>query len=114
MTNYSARGNNFDLDVAYECKGRGGLVASRRHVGGAGDLLVVWTDPDLAISLIECKTFKRSPYDNFRKADRQAMREEAVRFDGRLSLWLVCRRVGSSEIQWIHEDEWPEARKAAA
>jgi Holliday junction resolvase len=111
MTNTAAKGNAFEVQVARELEKAGAIVGSRRHIGGAGDLIAVW--PDLGPNLIECKTAKDSPYENFRPDDRQAMRDERDRFGGPLSLWLAWRKVGTREIRWAPERDWPEGREAA-
>jgi hypothetical protein len=58
------------------------LVASRRHIGGAGDLLaVLWLPfPYMhLVRLIEVKKTRR-PYDHFLPEDRAALLAEAEEY----------------------------------
>lgn len=107
--NTSRKGNGAELYVAECLESEGWVVASRRHIGGAGDLLAV--HPETAETrLVEVKARKR-PYDGFRPADRRAMRETPLPPGG--TRWLANVR-GSKRgakdtrsIEWVHEDDWP-------
>src|SRR4051812_20289947 len=75
-------GANRELKVMAVLTEEGWLCASRRHIGGAGDVLAlrgtkkVWPYIDEAM-LIEVKSTTRSPWVTFGPADRQALVETA-------------------------------------
>lgn len=91
---------------------RGWLVASRRHIGGAGDLLAVmateWHGEGKFIAvegtvwLIEVKCCKEL-WQQFRREDRQAMRDTPLPFCG--ERWVVNKR--GKELIWTPESAWP-------
>jgi len=88
----------------------GYIVGSRRHIGGAGDLLavreaIVW-DCDF-ILLIEVKT-STSPFSSFPPADRTALLETARKYGCEP---LLCWTPSASTIFYIPEDEWPNAEE---
>lgn len=98
--NTSRKGNDAERFVAQHLEEKGWVVASRRHIGGAGDLLAV--NPNGACWLIEVKCCK-SLYQQFRREDREAMKETklppgAVRW--------VCNKRGK-ELEWVSELSWP-------
>jgi Holliday junction resolvase len=86
----------------------GWLCGSRRHIGGAGDILAVnnrtgWPE----VYLIEVKSTTRSPWVNFGQQDRQAMVETAERHGCEAWLyWWPPRR----DLQRIPTSEWPPLR----
>lgn len=86
------------------------LCASRRHIGGAGDILAVkkvrvsnlmWT---LEARLIEVKSTTRSPWVAFGPADRQDLVDTAIRFGATpLLAWWPPR----GKLRWIEASEFP-------
>lgn len=88
---------------------RGWLVASRRHIGGAGDLLAVrqWKDESeitaTEVWLIEVKHCKNL-WENFRKADREEMKATKLPEGG--ERWLV-NVLPKKELDWRSESSWP-------
>jgi len=99
--NTAAKGNRAERFVAHWLEDRGWLVASRRHIGGAADLLAVHPD-DGATWLIEVKAAK-DLYQQFRRADRLAMKETPLPASG--ERWVV--NVRGKELQWVPESSWP-------
>lgn len=95
-----SRGNAAERFVARWLEDRGWLVASRRHIGGAADLLAV--HPDGTTWLVEVKAAK-DLYQQFRRADRLAMKETPLPKGG--ERW-VCNKRGS-ELEWVPESAWP-------
>jgi hypothetical protein len=98
----------------------GWLCASRRHIGGAGDILAVRFTPwepvlpydhhGREVMLIEVKSTTRSPWVNFLPADRQAMVETAARYGCEAWLyWWPPRR----DLQRIPTSVWPIIREKA-
>lgn len=81
---------------------RGWVVGSRRHIKGPGDLLAVHPD-DGAVWLIEVKKAK-DLWQQFRKADRIAMREMPLP-EG-TQLWAV-NVLPKKELRWEPESSWP-------
>ena len=91
------------------------LVASRRHIGGAGDLLAVgemtwdsvgWEGVDVEtwpILLIEVKSSARA-FSSFPPADRTALLETAREYGCEP---LLCWTPSAGTIFYIPEDEWP-------
>jgi hypothetical protein len=107
--NTTRKGSAAELYVAERLEAEGWVVASRRHIGGAGDLLAI--HPETAETrLIEVKARKR-PYDGFRPDDRQAMRDAPLPPGG--TRWLANVRGtkrgdrDTRRIEWVPEDEWP-------
>jgi len=107
--NTSRKGNGAELYVAECLEAEGWVVASRRHIGGAGDLLSVHPETG-ETRLIEVKCRKR-PYDGFRPDARQEMRETPLPPGG--TRWLANVRGAkrgpkdTRSIEWVHEDDWP-------
>lgn len=107
--NTSRKGNSAELFVAENLEAEGWVVASRRHIGGAGDLLAVHPVQARTL-LVEVKARKR-PYDGFRPGDREAMKATPLPPGG--ERWLANVR-GSKRgakdtrtIEWTAEDDWP-------
>lgn len=96
-----SRGNSAERFVARWLEERGWLVASRRHIGGAADLLAVHPD-DGATWLIEVKCAKEL-WQQFRRGDRLAMKETPLPAGG--ERWVVNKR--GSELEWLPESAWP-------
>jgi Holliday junction resolvase len=102
MTNYARRGNSFDVEVAKELEDRGWLVGSRRHIGGAGDLIAI--HPAQGVRLLECKTTASGPYHSFGPGERHEMRKLATELG--VSVWLVWKPPGG-KIRWLPASSWP-------
>lgn len=119
--NTTAKGSAAERYVARWLQERGWLVASRRHIGGAGDLLAVWpglpgpfatpsqTHPSTYMQLftgvtwlLEVKACKEL-WQQFRREDRQAMRDTPLPPGG--ERWVVNKR--GKELIWVHEKDWP-------
>ena len=105
-----SRGNAAERYVAKWLTERGWLVASRRHIGGAGDLLAVRngsldrsTLRRTEIWLIEVKHCKNL-WENFRKADREEMKATKLPEEG--ERWLV-NVLPKKELDWRPESAWP-------
>lgn len=120
--NTARKGNAAEVFVARWLQDRGWLVASRRHIGGAGDLLAIhptgeWRGERLIFEgrwmilpgstlLAEVKACKEL-WQQFRREDRQAMRDTPLPPGG--ERW-VCNMRGSGdkrELIWTPEDLWP-------
>lgn len=117
MARGARHGNAVEVKVAHVLQDDGWLVASRRHIGGAGDLLatrprsetimvdrtsLLITEPELW--LIEVKSTVNGPYENFRPADRQALRDLAMEYGAQAYLAWWPPRHG---LQLIHSSDWP-------
>ena len=102
--------------VVAQLVGWGWTCASRRHYGGAGDILAVrWlaepadaTDPlgDADLIIVEVKSTRR-PYDHFLPEDRRAM--HALAAATMAEAWLAWWPARGA-LHWIHESAWPKAR----
>src|SRR6185436_8957965 len=103
-------GNARELAVMKVLASEGWLYASRRHIGGAGDILAVQPGAFAGgcdAMLIEVKSTTRSPWVNFLPADRQAMVETAEQYGCEAWLyWWPPRR----DLQRIPASEWPPLR----
>lgn len=79
-------GNARELRVMDILATEGWLCASRRHIGGAGDILAVRKTRvsnmlyTLEARLIEVKSTAGGPYERFGPADRQALLETAEKY----------------------------------
>lgn len=99
--NTARKGNAAERYVAHWLEDREWIVASRRHIGGAGDLLAVHA-ADAVTWLIEVKDCKNL-WQNFRREDRQEMRETALPPGG--ERWVVNKC--GKELVWVPESAWP-------
>lgn len=99
--NTARKGNAAERFVAHKLEDWGWVVASRRHIGGAGDLLAAHPD-DGAVWLIEVKDCK-SLWQQFRRADRDEMKATALPPRG--ERWVVNKC--GSELVWVPESAWP-------
>lgn len=102
--NSSAKGNSAERFVAADLKAKGYVVASRRHIGGAGDLLAV--HPNGTVWLVEVKA-RKNLYAGFTRADREAMKLTTLPSG---SCKWVANVKGSGKnrtIDWISELQWP-------
>jgi len=114
-------GNARELAVMKVLVEEGWLCASRRHIGGAGDILAVrawaWTPNGpatrhcLDAMLIEVKSTARSPWVNFGQADRQAMVETAEQYGCEAWLYYWPPR---GQLVRIPANEWPPLRRKDA
>lgn len=106
-------GNAREVKVAQEMERDGWLVGSRRHMGGAGDLLAVkvwrqkYVPDEHEVRLIEVKGNSGGPYMNFRVEDREAMIETAREVGA--EPWLAWWPPGG-ELQWIPAADWPDGK----
>ena len=103
-------GNTRELRGMDVLAAEGWLCASRRHIGGAGDILAIapWPDPPERITarLIEVKSTARPPWQasGFGPADRQALVETALQYGAEpLLAWWPPR----GKLRWIGPSEWP-------
>jgi hypothetical protein len=117
LSNSSRKGNSAEVRTAKWLEERGCLVASRRHTGGAGDLIAVHYDPNAPYStgmsgrpvttvwLIEVKANEGSPFMNFRGADRLSLvaTAKAVGAEPYLAHWPR----GMDAPDLIHYTDWP-------
>jgi hypothetical protein len=95
-----SKGNAAERFVAKERREQGFVVASRRHIGGAGDLLCV--HPDGRVQLIEVKD-RHEPWQGFRREDREEMRATPLPPG---SERLMVNKRGQA-LTWYAESEWP-------
>lgn len=100
MANTSRKGNNAERAVQKDLEAEGWCVGSRRHIGGAGDLLAV--HPTRGLRLIEVKATK-TPFSGFPPADREALDQEATRICA--EPFLAWRKGSKTEL--IEQAEWP-------
>lgn len=115
-------GNARELKVMDLLATEGWLCASRRHIGGAGDILAVklYQDPPdhdgtpgevystPEARLIEVKSTARPPWQasGFGPADRQALVETALQHGAEpLLAWWPPR----GKLRWIGPSEWPNS-----
>ena len=123
--NTARKGNSAEVYVARWLQARGWLVGSRRHIGGAGDLLAVWpgspgpfatpskTRPSVymqlfpgATWLLEVKACKEL-WQQFRREDRQAMRDTPLPPGGERLVVNVRGSGDKRELIWAPESAWP-------
>jgi hypothetical protein len=107
--NSARKGNTKELASARIFEAAGALVGSRRHVGGAGDLLVVWAPNTRSTSacgiwLVEVKA-RHHVWQGFRRPDRLALRD-AARSVGAVAV-LAWWKPGDQFHTLLYEDEWP-------
>jgi hypothetical protein len=111
-------GNTRELRVMDVLAEEGWLCASRRHIGGAGDVLAVrsFDDPGSArgfgndVRLIEVKSTSGGPWERFGPADRQALVETAAKHGAEAWLYWWPPR---AELQRIPASDWPISRVKA-
>jgi hypothetical protein len=98
----SQRGNGREVKVAHRLAEDGWLVGSRRHIGGAGDLLAVKSF--FAPILVEVKSTAGGPFEHFGPADRKALYEAATQSSCIPYLaWWPPR----GELKWLTVKDWP-------
>jgi Holliday junction resolvase len=108
----SQRGRDAEVELAHILQADGWLVASRRHIGGAGDLLAVRSTPShtfdglslARVSLIEVKS-RKNVWEGFRREDRLALIETARQFNAQP--WLASRPPGQKTWSWLPPEAWP-------
>jgi Holliday junction resolvase len=105
------RGRDAEVRLAQHLEGLGWVVGSRRHIGGAGDLLAVEREDEHLLTtpvwLIEVKTTTDGPWKNCGPADRQALKDTAARVGAIPAVaWKPPRQKHWS---WLLERDWPEA-----
>jgi hypothetical protein len=98
------------MDVLAE---EGWLCASRRHIGGAGDVLAIrYYTPSPYINeidamLIEVKSTSGGPWERFGPTDRQALIDTAENYGAEAWLyWWPPRK----SLQRIHCGDFPKAK----
>lgn len=96
------RGTEAERRVAHHLRNQGWLVASRRRLGGAGDILAF--KPGHLPRLVEVKAGP-TPYANFPPADREAMKATAENF--KLDALLAWCPAPSKPIAWRTVEDWP-------
>lgn len=99
------KGSAAENYVARDLEAKGFVVASRRHIGGAGDLLAVRSDG--LVYLVEVKA-RKNVYQGFRKADRLAMKEVVLPTGGAKFLANVRGSGTNREITYVPESHWPK------
>jgi len=102
MANTARKGNAAEVFVARWLEERGYVVGSRRHIGGAGDLLAVLpsTGKTMLIEVKHCKNV----WQQFRREDRQAMKDTPLPEGGER---YVVNKIGKDELLWLGEKSWP-------
>ena len=103
--NNSRKGNAAELRVAHYKQQRGWLVGSRRHIGGAGDLIC--SKPGHRPQLIEVKA-SEEPWENFRPKDREEMLRTAESYDCDA---LLALSPGAGIPQFLPSRDWPYCPK---
>jgi Holliday junction resolvase-like predicted endonuclease len=98
------KGSAAERFVAKDLEAKGFVVASRRHIGGAGDLLAV--HPDGLVYLVEVKK-RKNPYQGFRISDREAMKATKLPPGGARWLANVKGSGPKQRIEYVAECEWP-------
>ena len=102
--NTARKGNAAEVKVGKQLEADGWVVGSRRHIGGAGDLLAVSTITRRSM-LVEVKTTSRGPWADFGPADRKAMSGAASSIGARA--YLVWWPTTHEQPEWIAEELWP-------
>jgi hypothetical protein len=104
--NTTGKGSSAENFVARHLEEQGYTVGSLRHRKGGGDELAV--HPDRPTKLVEVKGCKPGDlWQNFRRAQRQEMREVPLPPGSERILALVCGSGEKRTIEWFAESEWP-------
>jgi hypothetical protein len=109
-------GNARELKVMAVLAEEGWLCASRRHIGGAGDVLAIQETDNpyprtVDAMLIEVKSTTRNPWNDFGPEDRRALIETAERYGAEPWLYYWPAR---GQLRRIHGSEFPADRRQAA
>jgi len=96
-------GNNRELKVMAVLADEGWLCASRRHIGGAGDILAIGPIPRRPI-LVEVKSTAAGPWAHFGPNDRAALIRTAREFDAEPWLFWWPPRHELRRLPWV---TWP-------
>lgn len=102
--NTARRGITAERFVTKDLEEKGFHVGSRRHIGGAGDLLAVHPGGD--IWLLEVKATK-GRFSGFRKGDRMAMKEALLPHHGSRYLAHVTGSGDKLRVEYVPEADWP-------
>jgi Holliday junction resolvase len=108
-------GNQRELRVMDVLAEEGWLCASRRHIGGAGDVLAIQRSRGPCVNkpdamLIEVKSTSGGPWERFGPVDRQALVETAEKHGAEAWLYWWPPR---AELQRIPASDWPISRVKA-
>lgn len=103
-------GNARELKVMAVLADEGWLCASRRHIGGAGDILAIRKARvsnmlyTVEARLIEVKSTAGGPWERFGPTDRQDLLDTAITFGAEpLLAWWPAR----GKLRWIDAFQWP-------
>lgn len=102
-----SRGNQAEVRCVRQLQEKGWLAASRRHIGGAGDVLAVkWRALNSVhdVRLIEVKA-GLSAWKNFTKDDRAALKHAASMFAAEAYLYFYP--TGQERPEVYHWTAWP-------
>ena len=99
--NTSRKGNGKEKATEHWLEAKGYLVGSRRHIGGAGDLLAV---KGSVTRLIEVKA-TQTAYAHFGPQDRKELFDLAKQHEA--WAYLAWWEPGAKEPKLIHSSEWP-------
>ena len=99
----SQGGRNAEVDLMLLLEAEGWVCGSRRHIGGAGDILAVSVSQ--RTRLIEVKTTAGGPYERFGPADREALSRTAAAIGA--DAYLVWRVTPRDEWKWLSKAVWP-------
>jgi len=109
--NTARKGSSGELFAAARLEAMGYVVASRRHIGGAGDLLAIhpnpYQEPPLGPSLLAEVKARKNPYEGFRRADRREMLDTPLPPGGVRYLAVVRGSGDNRSLEWIDEKSWP-------
>lgn len=102
--NTSSKGTAAELRVASYLQARGWLVGSRRHIGGAGDLVAIRAEGERRLLEVKASSVKRGPFADFKPHDRKALLQTAKEFRAEpLLAWSPT----PSRVQMIPPKDWP-------
>lgn len=99
--NTARRGNSKENATVRWLQDRGYLVGSRRHIGGAGDIIATQAG---AVLLVEVKNTK-TKWSHFGPADRELMLQTAKEHGA--NPYLAWWGPKAKEPELIHANHWP-------
>ncbi len=102
--NTARKGNTAERFVSKDLEAKGFLVGSRRHVGGAGDLIAV--HPGGEVRLVEVKATKER-FAGFKPEDREAMKRTLLPLASGRYLAHVTGSGSNLSVAYVHERDWP-------